>query len=67
MKNQYDEDARFVITYVQKMALAQKLYIMVDQETGVNYIMLRNENGVSSITPLLKEDGTITVTPQVMK
>lgn len=67
MKNQYDEDARFVITYVQKMALAQKLYIMVDQETGVNYIMLRNENGISSITPLLKEDGTITVTPQVMK
>ena len=36
--------------------------IWVDQETGVNYLYVRNGNA-GGLTPLLKPDGTPVVTP----
>ena len=37
--------------------------IWVDQETGVNYLYVRNGNA-GGLTPLLKSDGTPVVTPR---
>ena len=36
--------------------------ILVDKETGVNYLFVQNGYG-GGLTPLLKPDGTVVVTP----
>ncbi|MBO5929831.1 MAG: xylan 1,4-beta-xylosidase [Clostridia bacterium] len=36
--------------------------VLVDKETGVNYLFVQNGNG-AGLTPLLNRDGTVVVTP----
>ena len=61
MKNKKEE--RFVLVHKEGSSLAAKgyVYILVDKETGVNYIY--NTNGYSGgITPLLGADGKPIIT-----
>lgn len=56
---------RFIITHEQRLEKTLglgALQILVDTETGVNYINTVGE-GYSGITPLLGSDGKIIVTP----
>ena len=59
------ERGRFIITHEQKLEKTfglGALQIIVDTETGVNYINTVGE-GYSGITPLLGKDGAVVVTP----
>ena len=56
--------ARFIVTHEQRLEKTLglgALQILVDTETGVNYINTVGE-GYSGITPLLGADGRIIVT-----
>ena len=56
---------RFIVTHEQKLEKTLgmgALQILVDTDTGVNYINTVGE-GYSGITPLLNPDGSIVVTP----
>ena len=58
-----DKYERFVLVHKEGSSLAAKglLYVLVDRETGVNY--LYNTNGYSGgITPLLGADGKPIIT-----
>ena len=52
---------RFEITYSQG-ALVDVIEILVDQETGVNYLF-RTNGSAGGMTPLLDRDGKPVVTP----
>ena len=55
------KDKRFKITYSQG-ALVDVIEILVDQETGVNYLFRTNGNA-GGMTPLLDREGKPVVTP----
>ncbi len=54
---------RFVRVYKEGSSLSNEGYrqLLVDRETGVTYLMIHCGYG-SSITPLLKADGTPVIT-----
>ena len=53
---------RFLITYRQN-GFGEEIRILVDRETGVNYLMQILSNGGSGITPLLGRDGKPIISP----
>ena len=53
---------RFIETYVQGGFVAQQVKILVDKQTGVNYLYTAN-GYAGGLTPLLNRDGTPVVTP----
>lgn len=53
---------RFVKTYSQGNVLSEKIDILVDTETGVNYVF-RQVDYAGGLTPLLDKDGKPIVTP----
>ena len=56
------KEKRFVKVYSQSGFSAPSMQILVDRETGVNYVYAAS--GYSGgITPLLNRDGTPVVTP----
>ena len=56
------KDKRFERAYSQGGELGVSYEILVDRETGVNYMFYRS--GYSGgLTPLLDKDGNIVVTP----
>lgn len=58
---------RFIQTHVQQDGLANRTYVLIDRETGVNYLLagLLASSGVSctGMTVLLDADGNPVVTP----
>lgn len=58
---------RFIKTHMQQYGLANRTYILVDRETGVNYLLagFLASSGVSctGMTALLDADGNPVVTP----
>lgn len=56
-----DQDNRFIVTYSQGGFISPGVKILVDRETGVNYIYA--QSGYSGgLTPLLNRDGTPVIT-----
>ena len=57
------KDDRFIKTYVQSGGFTgPRMEILVDKETGVNYVYASAGYG-GGITPLLNRDGTPVITP----
>ena len=58
---------RFIQTHVQQDGLANRTYVLIDRETGVNYLLagFLASSGVSctGMTALLDADGIPVVTP----
>ena len=55
------KDERFIQIYSQS-SFAMETKILVDKVTGVNYVF--HQSGYAGgLTPLLKPDGTVVVTP----
>lgn len=58
---------RFIQTHVQQDGLANRTYVLIDRETGVNYLLagFLASSGVSytGMTVLLDADGNPVVTP----
>lgn len=58
---------RFIQTHVQQDGLANRTYVLIDRETGVNYLLagFLASSGVSctDMTVLLDADGNPVVTP----
>ncbi len=54
------QNQRFTVKYSQSSFSNGKIQIIIDNETGVNYIMTIGA-GFSGITPLLNSDGSIYV------
>lgn len=65
-KNKDTNNNRFVVKHTEDISEIGRLIILIDQETGVNYLQSWVGGG-SSITPLLDERGevVIDITPQV--
>ena len=57
------EDERFVVVYKYGASLKDSgvRQILVDRETGVNYLVMKSGSG-TGITPLLDSDGKVIVT-----
>lgn len=53
---------RFKITYKQR-GWDMDAAVVVDRETGVSYLVMKNGNQVAGITPLLDRDGKPIVSP----
>ena len=51
---------RFIRTYTQGMVNVMEVW--VDKETGVNYLF-HASGSAGGLTPLLKADGSVVVTP----
>ncbi len=62
MRKAAKRDARFLIRYSQGNAFSTTTQILVDKQTGVNYLFHLNGYG-GGLTPLLNADGTPVVTP----
>ena len=57
------KERRFVKVYSDNGGLSNpQTMILVDRETGVNYLYIGNGYG-GGVTPLLKPDGTPVITP----
>lgn len=56
------QDKRFLVTYTQ--GTLETIKILVDQETGVNYIQTNSGYG-AGITPLLGRDGKPVISPVI--
>lgn len=58
---------RFIKTHMQQQGLANRIYILVDRETGVNYLLtgFLASSGVSctGMTVLVDTDGKPIITP----
>lgn len=58
---------RFIQTHVQQDGLANRTYVLIDRETGVNYLLagFLASSGVccTGMTVLLDADGNPVVTP----
>ena len=54
-------DKRFEFTKAEKSAFMTDAVIIVDKETGVNYLMVRSGYG-AGLTPLIDADGKPIVT-----
>lgn len=65
-KNKDTNNNRFVVKHTEDISEVGRLIILIDQETGVNYLQSWVGGG-SSITPLLDERGevVIDITPQM--
>lgn len=57
-----DKEKRFLVTYSQSGFTSPGVQILVDKQTGVNYIYAASGYG-GGITPLLNRDGTPVITP----
>ena len=57
------DDDRFIVTYKQA-SFAKEIQILVDKETGVNYLLTWYSQGVG-LTPLLDKYGKPVITPVV--
>lgn len=55
------KDGRFVITYSQDGVFRESC-ILVDRQTGVNYLFLQSANA-GGLTPLLNRDGSPVISP----
>lgn len=56
------QDARFVEVSSEGSALGTQKSVLVDKETGVNYLWV-HEGYAGGLTPLLDADGKPVVTP----
>lgn len=56
------KEKRFLVTYSQGGFTAPGVQILVDKETGVNYMYASSGYG-GGITPLLNRDGSPVITP----
>ena len=57
---------RFIVTYKGGSSISDSgmKTILVDRETGVNYLLVRSGYG-AALTPLLKADGTPVITRDI--
>ena len=56
------DDKRFIVTYKQGGFIDLEVKILVDKQTGVNY-MWTASGYAGGLSPLLNRDGTVVVTP----
>ena len=56
------DDKRFIVTYKQGGFVDPEVKILVDKQTGVNY-MWTAAGYAGGLSPLLNRDGTVVVTP----
>lgn len=56
------EDKKFIKVFKER-SLTESIQILLDTETGVNYIYLRSGYGLS-LTPLLDSDGKVVVSSE---
>ena len=56
------EEKRFETVYHKSGFASPSTTILVDKQTGINYLFVQNGYG-GGLTPLLKADGTVVVTP----
>ena len=56
------DDKRFIVTYKQGGFIDPEVKILVDKQTGVNY-MWTASGYAGGLSPLLNRDGTVVVTP----
>lgn len=56
------EDKRFIKIF-KEGSLTESIQILIDTETGVNYIYLRSGYGIG-LTPLLDSDGKVVVSSE---
>lgn len=61
-ENMQEPNNRFGIVYKQGNGLSGYMAIIVDRETGVNYLFTQNGNG-GGLTPLLDRNGKPIVSP----
>ncbi len=54
-------DKRFIVVHKEGNELSRKFMVIVDRETGVNYLYVISGYGIS-ITPLLDREGKPVVT-----
>ena len=54
------KEKRFVIKEEQSLGFGGVVYIVVDTQTGVNYLMTAG-TGLNGMTPLLDSDGKVVV------
>ena len=59
---QKKNDERFIKVYSQSNFSAGNVAILVDKETGVNYLFAQS-GYAGGLTPLLNRDGTPVITP----
>lgn len=57
------KDSRFVCTHSESTFTLGTLRVLVDRETGVNYLWCRDGNS-GGLTPLLGPDGQVVITPR---
>ena len=56
------KEKRFIVTYEQGGFSAPAVQILVDKETGINY-MYAQTGYTGGLTPLLNRDGTPVISP----
>lgn len=58
---------RFIQTHMQQHGLANRTYVLIDRETGVNYLLAgflaSSDVSCTGMTALLDADGNPVVTP----
>ncbi|SHH45559.1 DUF6440 family protein [Clostridium intestinale] len=54
------KEKRFVVKEEQSLLIGAAVYIVVDIQTGVNYLMTVG-NGLNGITPLLDSNGSVVI------
>jgi hypothetical protein len=54
------KEKRFVVKEEQTLLIGAAVYIVVDIQTGVNYLMTVG-NGLNGITPLLDSNGSVVI------
>ena len=54
---------RFIQTHMQQHGLANRTYVLIDRETGVNYLLASSGVSCTGMTALLDADGNPVVTP----
>ena len=61
-KRKNDMDKRFVVAYKENLTGVAWAKVLIDTETGVNYLNVYSGKGGVAITPLLDSDGKPIVT-----
>lgn len=55
------KEKRFIVKEEQSLSLSGAIQIVVDTETGVNYLVTISGSGSSGITPLLDANGSVVI------
>lgn len=59
IKDKWEGKERFLYAHQES---APSRMVLIDKETGVNYLVIKGADGFGGVTPLLNADGTPIVT-----